>query len=654
MLRTAQPVFTFNIIAKKKSDFSCVVMSSSNGFSDSNKKSSVYHFTKLTNGIIEDILDENSEDECVNLVGELEDNSPNLNNISDSESDSVSDNVDIENENNVVDNVMVLDDNVDNENENNVENVMDTDFDDLPLSVRLKKIREQGKWKIQNNDNMFMPTIHPFTDVNYGVQPATNFSEASTPTDIFKFFFNELFVQEIVAESNAYYKKVKEAMELEGSLTPSSRLLLWKDIDCDDFYNFLIVLIYMGNVRLPTIEKYWSTFHQYNLPFARQVMSRNKFQNILRFLHFSSFINVNDRAVKIRPVVDHMNIKFREAYRPGKNIVIDESLMLWKGRLGWKQFIKSKRARFGLKSFDVCESETGYLYGSILYTGKTPELAGVHEDYGLSGKVVVELLGDLVGQGRNLFVDNWYSSPSLFLAVHAKETNICGTVNMKRKGMPKKINEKRVKRGDIVVRHNKTMAFCGWRDKRFVKTLTTFHTPALVDTNKLDRITKTPIRKPNVVVDYNDHMGGVDLVDQVTSAYPSMRKSLKWYKKYFLHIMDICLYNTMVIFNCLNLEKKNYLNVRESVIDGLLEAHHRPSSRHSGGRRSDKPLPQRINSRCFPSAVPATAKRKDAMKRCAVCKKHGLRKESRYECKTCEVALCVVPCFEVFHTKKNF
>ena len=33
--------------------------------------------------------------------------------------------------------------------------------------------------------------------------------------------------------------------------------------------------------------------------------------------------------------------------------------------------------------------------------------------------------------------------------------------------------------------------------------------------------------------------------------------------------------------------------------------------------------------------------------------KNGLRKETSYECRRCDVALCVIPCFEVYHTQKD-
>ena len=44
-------------------------------------------------------------------------------------------------------------------------------------------------------------------------------------------------------------------------------------------------------------------------------------------------------AAKIQPVWDYCNEKFQSIYTPRKYILIDESLLLWKGRLSWKQSI---------------------------------------------------------------------------------------------------------------------------------------------------------------------------------------------------------------------------------------------------------------------------------------------------------------------------
>ena len=66
--------------------------------------------------------------------------------------------------------------------------------------------------------------------------------------------------------------------------------------------------------------------------------------------------------------------KFKSLVIPYKDICIDESLILWKGRLAFKQYIPTKRHRFGIKVFVVCDYQTGVVLDFIVYTGSSTGL----------------------------------------------------------------------------------------------------------------------------------------------------------------------------------------------------------------------------------------------------------------------------------------
>ncbi|KAG8234248.1 hypothetical protein J437_LFUL007755 [Ladona fulva] len=57
--------------------------------------------------------------------------------------------------------------------------------------------------------------------------------------------------------------------------------------------------------------------------------------------------------------------KFRELYTPERDITIDESLLLYKGRLGWRQYMPQKRATFEIKTFMLCELKSGYVWSTV-------------------------------------------------------------------------------------------------------------------------------------------------------------------------------------------------------------------------------------------------------------------------------------------------
>jgi hypothetical protein len=66
---------------------------------------------------------------------------------------------------------------------------------------------------------------------------------------------------------------------------------------------------------------------------------------------------------------------------------------------------------------------------------------------------------------------------------------------------------------------------------------------------------KRPLPCPTCIADYNEYMGGVDLMDQQLSYYSlTRRRTLKWWKKVFWHLIDIAVVNSWIIFRANNPE----------------------------------------------------------------------------------------------------
>ena len=74
-----------------------------------------------------------------------------------------------------------------------------------------------------------------------------------------------------------------------------------------------------------------------------------------------------------------------------------------------------------------------------------------------------------------------------------------------------------------------------WKDRRDVFTLTTMHnTSAYIMKQHKGGHYKVPLPCPTTIIDYNQYMGGVDLMDQHLSYYSlTTRRTLKWWKKAF-------------------------------------------------------------------------------------------------------------------------
>ncbi|KAM9313213.1 uncharacterized protein PAF06_011190 [Gastrophryne carolinensis] len=120
---------------------------------------------------------------------------------------------------------------------------------------------------------------------------------------------------------------------------------------------FLGLILLTGVVGKPLQKWYWTTNKLLATPFFGTIMSECRFSLIMKNLHFTNneeFDEATHPAPKLKKIweVYQMILKnFQQSYVPDRDISIDESLMAYKGRLSWIQFIASKRARFGIKSY---------------------------------------------------------------------------------------------------------------------------------------------------------------------------------------------------------------------------------------------------------------------------------------------------------------
>lgn len=152
-------------------------------------------------------------------------------------------------------------------------------------------------------------------------------------------------------------------------------------------------------------------------------MSRDRYFLLLRMLHFSNNDEKipRDRLSKIQIPFQEITKNVKDAMIPFENLEIDESLVLWKGRLSFKQFIKTKRHWFGIKIFVICDVETDFILNILIYTGSTTEYKKTDPSLGISGAVVNTLMKPYLKKGHKLFIDNWYTSPSLAMFLYKKK-----------------------------------------------------------------------------------------------------------------------------------------------------------------------------------------------------------------------------------------
>ena len=103
---------------------------------------------------------------------------------------------------------------------------------------------------------------------------------------------------------------------------------------------------------------------------------------------------------------------------------------------------------------------------------RTPHLI---DSSGVTHGVVLKLLEGLENRGHHVYMDNSYTSPTLFTSLLQLGFGACGTVRINRRGMPKEVTAAKLK-GDMTSREvQKGTLALKWQDKQPVVMLSTIN-----------------------------------------------------------------------------------------------------------------------------------------------------------------------------------
>lgn len=177
----------------------------------------------------------------------------------------------------------------------------------------------------------------------------------------------------------------------------------------------------MTIVKLHYREMYWQKSKGKGgiiLPSFGRFMSRHRFNQILRALHFNDNATAMpyghadfDKLHKIRPLINAVNTSFFNAWELGGHVSVDEGMLAFKGRSYIRQFMPAKRTRYGLKVFILACSDTGYAHSLKLEEGLRP---GDKSRKGYGGTVIKELATiSKCKAGTTVYADNWFTSVGL-------------------------------------------------------------------------------------------------------------------------------------------------------------------------------------------------------------------------------------------------
>lgn len=371
---------------------------------------------------------------------------------------------------------------------------------------------------------------HNLVRVRSGVQiPIQNCIE---PIDFFSCLFTPTMIRHIVQCTN---RRMPDQIEEV----------------CDEeimAYFGLLLLFGVTKKRKVDIAEIWKRTSIHYLEIAALAMPRDRFMQISRFITFDdvSCRTLNGgKFYKMDYIFQEFKNNIRTAYEPGSHVCVDETLYSFRGHCRFRQYMKNKPARYGLKYFCLCDVDTAYLMNVKIYLGKNTDDVARAKNIGMN--VVLELTKPLYRTGRGVTTDNFFTSIELSDRLWANGLTLLGTLRHNKPQIPASFLPS--KRRDIHdsqfgFRREKTLvSYVPQKNKAVILLSTEHHSQKMILSNTDPEV----ISKPEIIGAYNKTKGPVDTFDKLVSEYTCRRNTRRWTKNVLFFLLDAAGYNAFVL-----------------------------------------------------------------------------------------------------------
>nr|CAH7717483.1 unnamed protein product [Callosobruchus chinensis] len=194
-------------------------------------------------------------------------------------------------------------------------------------------------------------------------------------------------------------------------------------------------------------------------------MRRDRFDMILSNLHANDNSKIpadnQDKLYKLRPFMDKVNETFEKLYQGTREVSVDESMILFKGRSSLKQYNPMKPIKRGYKLWCLADQK-GYIMAYDVYQGKNQTQSDKFPGFGLGEKVVLSLTEKEWGKNRK--------------KIHASNLT----------------PDKKLKRGDYDYRFsNLDIGIFKWKDNKAIHFCSNYHgtgTTSVKKNKEMDRL----------------------------------------------------------------------------------------------------------------------------------------------------------------------
>lgn len=299
-------------------------------------------------------------------------------------------------------------------------------------------------------------------------------------------------------------------------------------------------------------------------------MEKIRYEQIKRYLHVSApdatIVNYFD---KLEPLLSHIRDVSKKLYTPATNVSVNEMTIRFSGQSEHAVRTKNKPTPDGFKIYALCDS--GYTY-TFLPTSQIVS-AQIEKVNGLTqtGSIVNHLAQQLPHSRLdfNVYMDDLFTSAKLLQHFRNNGIGACGTARSQA-GIPKELQVGKTSKLEWDTRSGVVMGgvlAVSWQDNSPATMMTTIHgivgeqwevtrerrRPRDTGTNAAKErfvfgdSSRKDLRTLKVVDEYNHHMDGVVIADQLRSSYSTQQITRRNWMPMFFWIMDTVVVNCYLI-----------------------------------------------------------------------------------------------------------
>ena len=293
----------------------------------------------------------------------------------------------------------------------------------------------------------------------------------------------------------------------------------------------VIDIIFLSESLTPARRRlYWENARDTHYDLDTNAMRRDKFEAIFTNFHLAdnNCLYEEDKFAKLRPLIKLLDQKFQR-HSPNEEFYSFDESMCECGRHECKQFLRGKPIRIGFIIW-CGTTPLGYLIWFDPYQGKSASSRPHDCKLGLEGNLVTHFADVLSGCGTKFFhlcYDNVFKSVKLVTLLKDKLVKATGTIRENRTEkclltLNDALKKQEHEKFDFKTDTKNYVLVCNWNHNSVVNLCS--NAAVVHPISKASRYASSEnkwvqIHQPFLIKLYNEHMGGVDKMDQIVSKY---------------------------------------------------------------------------------------------------------------------------------------